>query len=303
MQEIAARPSIHKGRTPFTQSTLWTALGFLVVPISGLMLFRVGPIGQALFNSLQDYNLISGQRDFVGMSNYARAFTDPEFGLSLWTTFLYVFLKIGLQIPLALALAILMQKPWRGVALVRTSIYLPVVTSFVAVSTLWTLMYNPSIGMLNGLLGTFGLGPVEFLTNPKLALLSVTAMTIWKDVGYTSIILLAGLQGISISYYEAAEVDGAGKWQQFLHITLPLLKRIMFFVLVTTTTAAFQVYTPIYIMTQGGPMGLTKVVTYYIYQRAFQFFEMGYGSALAILLLLIILTMSLVYGRAMRADH
>lgn len=274
-----------------------------MIPLCGLMLFRVGPIGQALYNSLQEYNLISGQREFIGLENYARAFADKEFGQSLWTTFLYVFLKLTIQVPLALGLAILMQKAWRGVAIVRTSIYLPVVTSYVAVSTLWTLMYNPSIGMLNGLLSTFGLGPVEFLTNPSLALLSVTAMTIWKDVGFTSIIFLAGLQGIAVSYYEAADVDGANKWQQFWHITLPLLKGVMFFVLVTTTTAAFQVYTPIYVMTQGGPMGRTKVVTYYIYQRAFEFFEMGYGSALAMLLLLIILALSLVYGRAMRTDH
>lgn len=300
---VQERATNHAGRQPFTQSALWTALGFLVVPLSGLMLFRVWPIGQALFNSLHEYNLISGERNFVGLGNFTQAFTDQEFGQALWTTFLYVFLKVALQIPLALALALLMQKAWRGIGLVRTAIYLPVVTSYVAVSTLWTLMYNPSIGMLNGLLKTFGLGPVEFLTNPKLALLSVTAMTIWKDVGFTAIILLAGLQGISISFYEAAEVDGASKWHQLWHITLPLLKRVMFFVLVTTTTASFQTYTPIYVMTQGGPLGKTKVITYYIYQRAFQFFEMGYGSALAILLLVIILTMSLVYGRAMKADY
>jgi multiple sugar transport system permease protein len=289
-------------RSASSRSILLTALGFLIVPLSGLLLFRVGSIGQALINSFQRYNLISGQREFIGLGNYIRAFSDQEFLQSLSVTFTYLFVKVAVQVPLALGLAMLVEKNIRGVVVVRAAIYLPVVTSYVVVSTLWRVMYNPNIGFINGAMRMIGMRPVEFLLDPRLALLAVTAMTIWKDVGFTAIIFLAGLQGIPLAYYEAAAVDGARALQQFWYITLPLLKRITLFVLITTTIGAFQIYTPVYIMTQGGPMGRTKVITYYIYQRAFLFYEMGYASALAVLLLLLILVLSLFWMRVVTTN-
>jgi multiple sugar transport system permease protein len=294
---LAWPPRWWLARSTSARSPLLTALGFLIIPLSGLLLFRVGSIGQALFNSFQRYNLISGQREFIGLGNYIRAFADQEFLQSLAVTFTYLAVKLAIQVPMALGLAMLVEKAVRGVVVVRAAIYLPVVTSYVVVATMWRVMYNPSIGFINGAMRMLGMRSVEFLLDPRLALLAVTAMTIWKDVGFTSIIFLAGLQGIPQAYYEAAAVDGAKPLQQFWHITLPLLKRITLFVLITTTIGAFQIYTPVYIMTQGGPMGRTKVITYYIYQRAFLFYEMGYASALAILLLVLILALSLFWMR------
>lgn len=290
-------------RSPLARAHTWAAVAFLLIPVAGLILFRFWPIVQALYNSVHDYNLISGQRIFTGLANYGRAFSDPDFLKALGITLLFVAGKLIVQIPLALGLALLVERPWRGVGLVRTAMYLPVVTSYVVVSTLWTLMYNPSHGIINAVLRSGGFGPIEFLTNPNWALPAVVLMTIWKDVGFTSIIFLAGLQGISMEYYEAAAVDGATAVQRFRFITLPLLRRISLFVMITSTISAFQVYTPIYIMTQGGPMGLTRVITFYIYQRGFLFFEMGYASALAIILLGIILAVSSVYMKVLRAQH
>jgi len=288
--------------SPSTRRALLTAGTFLAVPLAGLLIFRVGTVGQALVNSLYQYNLLSGTRVFVGVGNYVRAAQDAGFLLSLLVTCQYAVMKIGVQLPLALGIALLMQKSWRWAGVVRTAVYLPVVTPFVVVATLWALMYNPTIGIIAALLRTARVPPLNFLVDPRLALPSLTAVTIWKDLGFSALIFLAGLQGIPQGYYEAAQVDGAGPWRQFWNVTLPLLKRFTLFALVIATINAFQVYTPVYVMTQGGPLDRTKVATYYMYERAFLFYQMGYASALAIIVLLMILGLSALYFRLLRTE-
>lgn len=301
---MPAGPARRKGALPSPSSrrALVAAGTFLAVPLAGLLVFRVGTIAQAAANSLYQYDLLSGRRVFTGVGNYVRAAHDAGFLQSLSVTFQYAAMKIGVQIPLALGIALLMQKSWRWASVVRTAVYLPVVTPFVIVATLWALMYNPTIGIIDALLRAVHVAPLNFLIDPRLALPSLTAVTIWKDLGFSALIFLAGLQGIPQGYYEAAQVDGAGPWRQFWSVTLPLLKRFTLFALVITTINAFQVYTPVYVMTQGGPLARTEVTTYYMYERAFLFYQMGYASALAVIVLLIILGLSALYFRLLRPE-
>ncbi|MFQ6617998.1 MAG: carbohydrate ABC transporter permease [Fidelibacterota bacterium] len=177
----------------------------------------------------------------------------------------------------------------KGVNLLRTLYFLPSVSSFVAISLVWTWLYHPQFGLANYILGFLGLGPFGWLSEPSTALISIMIMTIWMGIGYQMVIFLAGLQGIPEGLYEASRIDGASAWQRFWNITLPLLKPTTFFVLVTSVIASFQVFTSIYVMTEGGPMRSTDVVVYHIYKNAWDYLKMGYASAMAWVLFLIIM--------------
>lgn len=279
------------------------ALLFLAPALVGMAVFNLWPMATAVVNSFTSYNLIADSKTYVGLNNYSTAlFHDPTWYKSLEVTFLYVLMKLFIQTPLALGLAILVQHPWRGVGMLRGAIYAPVVTAWVIVSVLWKLMYQQSFGIINSILAIFGFARIEWLADPNHALIAITIMSIWKDLGFVMIIFLTGLQSIPEVYYEAAAVDGSNPFQRFIHITLPLLQRITLFTIVITTIFAFQVYTPVYIMTQGGPQDATKVVTFYIFQRGFLFLDMGYASTLSILLFVLLLVISLVQMKVLGTD-
>jgi len=279
------------------------AFAFVAPALLNFLVFRYVPIVSAMYASLFEYSLIGGFGEFIGLAHYRRALEDPTFFTAMRVTVLFVLLKVPLQVGLALGLALLLQRQLPATTIVRTAVFLPVVTALVIASTLWQMMYHPQQGLINGLLSTLGVPRQPFLTNAFQALPALTAMTIWKDVGFSMVIFLAGLAGIPEVYYEAAAIDGANAWRRFVNITLPLLKRTTLFVTVTTTVFAFQVFTPIYVMTKGGPLDATKAVVYYVYQNAFAFNDMGYASALSIIVLFIILAVSLAQMWALRGEH
>lgn len=280
------------------------AYAFLAPALVILLVFRLWPIVDAFRVSLTDLNILSGLQRDVGLDNYTRALAkDMDFRNSLVVTLEYVLLRVPVQTVLALALALLLQRPVRAAGLLRGAAFLPVVTSMVIASAIWSLIYHPSGGLLNSLLTALGLPAQFFLANPGQALAAVTAVTIWKEVGFSAIIFLAGLQTIPQEFYDAAKVDGASRWSLFRNVTLPLLKRTTIFVVVITTIFSFQVYTPVYMMTKGGPVDSTRVAVYYIWERGFAFLEAGYASALSMILLVIVLAVSLVQLRVTRTDY
>jgi ABC-type sugar transport system permease subunit len=243
---------------------------------------------------------LGGFKEFVGLDNYIKAFTrDPIFVDSLLVTLKFAVIKVPVQIILALGLAVFANQPRPGMGVIRAIIFVPVVTSFIVVSIVWGMILNRDVGLLNAILQTAGLPTNSYLTNPDNALYAIIVIAIWKDVGYNVVLLVAGLKGIPQIYYEAAIVDGASGWQRFWFITLPLLNRTLLFVLVTTTIAAFQVFIPIFRLTGGGPGRVTNVIVFYVYNKAFVFGEMGYASALSIILLVILLVVSVIQMRLM----
>jgi ABC-type sugar transport system permease subunit len=275
---------------------------FILPAIINFSVFRYLPIIAAARSSLWQYSLLGGYRDFIGMQHYANMMEDVFFWKSLNVTVLFVVMKVPVQVFLSLLLAILLQKETRSSAVVRSAVFTPVVTSVVVVSIIWAMMYHSQLGLINSLLSIVGIPRQTFLTDTNRALPALTAMMIWKDLGFSMIIIMAGLKGIPTVYREAAIVDGAGPWQIMYHITLPLLKRVLMFVVVTQTIFSFQNFVPVYVMTKGGPIDSTKVIVYYIYQFGFLFQDMGYASAMSIVTLLILLVVSVIQMRLFRSD-
>ncbi|MCL4458533.1 MAG: sugar ABC transporter permease [Chloroflexi bacterium] len=277
----------------------WFAIVSFAAPaLILLFIFRLLPLIEAVRIGFYEYSLLSPTMTFIGLNNYYEAFRDPLFRTSLINVAYYVLGKVPIQMALGLALAMAVNRSGWFIPVTRASIFIPVVTSLVIVSTLWLMMYHPSQGILNSLLASVGLPRMKFLIDETQAMPSIILMSIWKDVGFSMIFFLAGLQGIPEELHEAAAIDGAGAWSRFRHITLPLLKGTTLFVLVTETIFAFRVFTPVYLMTHGGPGDATRVVVYYIYERAFFYNAMGYASALSVILLVIILAISLFQMRA-----
>lgn len=277
-----------------SKANLLQQLCFLVPVLLGIFVFRFWPMLKAFYMSLYEYNLLGAKSSFVGLQNFIELFHDSTFLNSLKVSFLYGLMRIPTQVVLALFLALYVNRKFRGVTFIRTLSFVPVVTSLVAVSVIWNLMYHPTYGIFNSILHVFGLSAQEFLINRKLALPSIILSVIWKDVGFSMIIFLAGLQSIPRNLYEAAEVDGAAYWKRFRYVTLPLLKQTTLYVVVVTTIFTFQDFAPIYVMTQGGPMEATKNLIYYIYENAFVYMRMGYANALSVIFFIILAGLSLL---------
>ena len=232
---------------------------------------------------------------FIGLGNYARLFQDEKFWLALKNTVYFTVLVVPLQCVMALALAMLISSRFRGVSIFRTMYFSPQLTSMVVVSILWTVLYNanPSTGLINSMLVNLGLQPINFLTNAKTAMNSIVFMSAWQGAGYQMMIFLAGLQGIPRDQYEAASVDSATKFQQFLYVTLPGLKGTIKYVVMITMSQAMKLFTQPYVMTQGGPKNSTRTLVYYIYTQGFQQGNFGYACAIAAVFFLIVVIMSL----------
>ncbi len=285
----------------YRNQTLILSLLFVLPALINFAVFRYYPMIWAAWASLWQYSLLGGFKEFVGLANYTRALADPNFWNSLGVTLYFAVLKVPLQVVLALALAVFANQPRRGMGTIRALIFIPVVTSFIVVSIVWGMILNRDVGLLNAILQTLGLPRLTYLTSPTNALPSVVAISIWKDIGYSVILLAAGLNGISRTFYEAAIVDGANAWQRFRFITLPMLRRTLMFVLVTTTIFSFQVFIPVYQLTKGGPGQATNVIVYDIYKKAFVFGEMGLASAMSMMLLALMLVISIVQMRLLRS--
>ena len=216
------------------------------------------------------------------------------FWKSIWNTIYYAALSIPLTIFLSMGIAILLNNPIRGLGFYRTAYFIPVVTSINAVAIVWNFIYHPEIGLLNKVIGWFGISPVAWLQDPNWAMPAIILMSVWKGLGNNIIIFLTGLQNIPKHLYEAARIDGANRWQQFVHITWPMLSPTTFFIFTMSVIGSFQVFSQVYMMTpRGGPLKSTMVVVYYLYRKAFDQFEFGYALAMAFVLFLIIFACTL----------
>jgi len=279
------------------------ALLFILPALINFTIFRYFPIVKAAQASVYQYSLLGGFKDFIGFDHYQRLFSDPVFWQSLKVTGLFVVGKVPIEVILALALALFLQRETLGAGIVRSAIMAPLVTSIIVVSIIWAMMLHSDQGLFQSLLGFVGLPKMAFMSNESRALPSLTVMMIWKDVGFSMIILMAGIKGIPNVYYEAAVVDGASRWQLFRNVTLPLLRPVLMFVIITRTIFSFQMFVPVYQMTRGGPLNATKVIVYYIYQQGFLFQDMGYASAIAMVTLIILLFVSVFQMRVLRSDY
>ncbi|MGH7966502.1 MAG: carbohydrate ABC transporter permease [Candidatus Binatia bacterium] len=273
---------------------------FILPAIINFTVFRYIPIAASIRASFYEYSLLRGLRDFIGLDHYARMLTDQTFWDSLRVTSLFVIYKVPIQIVLSLALAVLLQRETIGAGVVRSAILTPMVTSVIVASIIWAMMYHVQQGLIQSLLAAVGIPRQAFLSDADRALPAVTVMMIWKDLGFSLIILLAGLKAIPQTYYEAALVDGANAWEAFRRVTIPLLMPVLMFVVVTQAVFSFQVFVPVYQMTRGGPLDSTKVLVYYIYQQGFRFQDMGYASALSVVALVIMVVISYLLMRWLR---
>ncbi|MFQ5794999.1 MAG: carbohydrate ABC transporter permease [Candidatus Bipolaricaulia bacterium] len=269
----------------------------LVPSLIIFLVFIAFPILYSLYLSFHEWSLLSPGKSFVGLDNYREVFTSRETRLALKNTLYYSLGAVPLLAAVSLGLALLLQGRRRGVELYRTVLFTPAVLSSVVVALLWSWVFDPHFGLFNHLLSRVGVRGPGWLADPRWAMPAVILTTLWKYVGYYMVIFVAGLQGIPRAYYEAAAIDGAGPVRRLWSITLPLLRRTTAFVLVVATIQSFQVFGLIYVMTGGGPMGSTSVVVHYLYQEAFEFFRMGYASAIAWVLFLIIFVLSFIQLR------
>ncbi|MGA9400122.1 carbohydrate ABC transporter permease [Haladaptatus sp.] len=260
------------------------------------------PFLGAFYVSLHQWEPLARSHPFVGIDNYVRLVQDPIFWDALINTAGYSLALLVFDVPIALGLALLLNMNLRGTKFYSAAIFLPVVTSWVVVSLIWSWIYNPQYGLLNTMLGTIGLPQLSWLQSSKTALASIALMSIWKHIGFNMVIFLAGLKGIPDDLYEAAIIDGANRWERFRYVTLPLLKPTTFFVFVVTLVFSFRVYTQVYVMTNGGPVHSTYTIVYYFWQTGFQQFEMGYASAIAVVLFLLVFGLSVLQQRTWGDD-
>lgn len=275
---------------------------FFVLPsLLFLAIFVVYPILSAFYLSLHRYTLLEAPV-WNGLTNYGLLLDDSRFFKALGNTLLFAVMTVPVGTVISLLLAVLINVPLRGIVFFRTAYYLPVVTSFVAVSFIWLWIYEPQFGVLNRLLETLGLPTLGWLRDPNTALLSIAILSIWKNAGYNMIIFLAGLQGIPEYLYEAAEIDGAGPVQRFWHITVPMLSPTTFFVFIVYFIGALQMFVQAWILTQGGPLDSTLTVVYLIYQNGFEFLKMGYAAAMSVILFVFITLITYINTRIVRYD-
>ncbi|MFB9965563.1 carbohydrate ABC transporter permease [Sinosporangium siamense] len=274
-----------------------TGLLFVLPVLVLFLVFRIFPTLGVAGMSLTDWK-ISGEWSFVGGDNYARLFDDPNFLTSLQVTLVYSAIYVPLTVLVALGTALLLNSVIFMRGLFRGMLFLPYVTSFVFAGIIWRWIYEFD-GLLNGLLARIDVGPVAFMEESALVLPALALVSVWKGFGYSMLILLAGLKAIPGSYLEAARVDGAGPFQRFRRITLPLLKPALFFVLIIETITAFQVFDTIYVMTGGGPARASYTLIYGIYEQGFRFFDFGYAATLGMVLFAVVLVISLIQRRLM----
>ena len=265
----------------------------------GFVLFTGGPILASLGMSFTNWTGMT-TRDFIGLANYQKLFlSDRLFWIVLKNTFYYGFASVLLGTIGALFAAILMNQKVRGINVFRTLYYLPSVTSGVAIAIMWIWMFNPQVGMINYLLSLVGIKGPGWLNSQQWAMPALILMSLW-GIGGNMVILLAGLQSIPDHLYEAARIDGANKWHEFRHVTIPMLSPVLFFVIVISIIGSFQIFTNVYIMTRGGPGTATLVYVMHLYQNAFEYQKMGYASAMAWILFVIILGLTWLQFRASR---
>jgi multiple sugar transport system permease protein len=292
-----ARPSQTRKRKSLARSEARTAYWLISPWIIGFIVFTLGPMVASLIFSFTDYSILATPK-LVGFANFIEMFVrDYRFWLSLRVTLTYAIFAIPIGLVLGLLLALLLNAKVPGISIWRTLYYTPSVVSGVAVAILWAYLFNPQYGLINWLLGLVGINGPGWLNSPDWALWALIVMSLW-GVGGGMIIYLAGLQGIPTALYEAAEVDGANKVRQFFSITLPLITPVLFYNMVIGIISTFQIFTQVYVMTAGGPVESTLFYNLYLYNNAFRYQRMGYASALAWILFIIVMVLTLLVFRS-----
>jgi multiple sugar transport system permease protein len=278
---------------------------FVTPALALITVFFAIPVIAALLLSFTDFDIYSigdpANTRFIGLGNYRVLLADPLFWTALRNTAYYVVIGGPLSVLVSLAAAVLINaRLTRWKPFFRSALFAPWVTTLVAVALVWRYIYHPQYGLLNASLGLLGIGPIDWLGNPRWAMPAIILMSVWKNFGYNMLILLAGLQSIPEQLYEAAALDGAGAWHRFRHVTLPLLGPTFVFVGVVTMIAAIQIFSEPYVMTQGGPLKSTLTLVLFMYEQGFRWWRLGFAAAVAVVLSLLTLAGTAVQLRLRR---
>ncbi len=265
--------------------------------IGGFLCLTIYPMLSAFWHSFTRYNIIRPAQ-WVGLENYQRLMGDPLFWKSLYNTAFFTFLGIPLWLVIAFALALLLHQKLKGMGIYRTIFYMPTIVPGVAVAVLWIQLLHPNFGLINALLAMIGISGPSWLTSEAWAKPAIILLRCWAGVGGSMIIFLAQLRSLPEHLYEAAKIDGASNWQQLIRITIPLMTPTIYFNLLVSLIGSFQVFTEAYIMTEGGPVNATTFYVYYFFQQAFNYFNMGYASAMTVIMFIIILVVTIFINRS-----
>ena len=295
---VAAR----RGRSKLTRRQTRAGWFMLAPALLHSSLFLAIPALAAVVIGFTDYNFGAGA-NFIGVQNYVELFADPRFQAALWNTIEYTLVVVPVSMAVALVVALGLNQKIKGLSVFRTMYYLPVVTATVAAASVWLWIFNPDGGLANGVASFFGLARSQWLNDPNLALPSLMAVGIWQGMGARMIVYLAALQAVPAELLEAAQLDGANRWQRFAHVTWPALGPAHYFVLITAIIQTFQVFDLVFVMTKGGPANSTTVLTYDIYTNAFESLRLGYASAETVVMLALIAVFIYLGGRTQRRDR
>lgn len=284
-------------RSTKRNNLLWVIF-FLLPSLLGLIVFMIIPMISSLGLTFTDWDpLLPKKFNFIGLQNYATLLKDAKFKVAFINTLTFIVGYIPLVLISGMAVALLLNQNIKGMKFFRGAFFIPVISSWVAVALLWTWIFNPQYGLVNYFLGLIGITGPAWLYDPNWAMPAIILTSVWKDTGFVMVIFLSGLQNLPPEYYEAASLDGAGRWQSFTHITLPLLSPVIFFALVISLINSFQVFDQVWIMTQGGPAGATSVIVEQIVNNAFRYGKMGYAATLSWVLFLIIFVITLIQNK------
>lgn len=287
----AGRRGARRSRGPARSARV--GLTFVAPFLLFLLLFQYVPIGMLVRSSFYDYTLINpNDQEFVGFGQYVRLFTDPSTSSVFWSTLAFAAGVVLLVVPIGFLLAVFLNGRFSGRGIVRTIVFLPVVTSIVVTSTMWLFMLTTNGGLVNSAITGLGLPPVSFLTNVPLALVSIIVMSAWQQVGFAAVLFLTGLQSVPDDVIEAARVDGAGRFRLVTQIVVPLISRTTLFVVITMTVFSLQAFAPAFLMTSGGPQNSTNLIVFAIYNAAFKLQDPGFASAMAVALMIAALALS-----------
>lgn len=278
----------------------WAFIGFTAPNFILLGVFVFWPILYSLYLSFFKWNMISPRKTFLGFDNYAALFSDPVFWQISRNTFLLALFTVVCKLAIALALAMQLNKKPKGGSWYRAIIFSPTFTTSVAVAMVWSWIFEPTYGLFRFFFRAFGMTSPDWIHNVNWSLPAVIIVLVWSGIGYDMVLFLAGLKNIPQDIYDAALVDGVSPWQNFVHITFPLLSPTTFFLTVTSFIGALKAFDVISIMTDGGPLNSSNVYVLYLYQNAFQWFKTGYASALALVLFLLIMAVTLIQNRLSR---
>ena len=293
-----------KNRNSIERKKERTAYLFIALPVLYFVAFRILPTFFSFFLSFMEWDLLSPQREFIGFENYVTAVSDPTLQKVFGNTFAYVFVCVPLMVVISLILALMLNQIVKGRSFFRLIVFIPYVTSAVAISYVWKWMFMKNGGVINGILKFFGIAPQPFLNSADQSIYVVMSNVIWSSIGFNTIILLAGLMQIPRAYYEAAEIDGASAWEKFRYITIRQLNPTLVYVTVMGTIRTLQVFTQVYNIAgaEGGPLKSTASIVTEIYHTAFRQYKMGLASAITVILFIVIMIITLVQMKVLNKE-